>query len=428
MKLRAVILSALVAALAAPAAWAQGAGTVEFGLFARKNWFGKSYGIDNRAGGGARLAFFPIKYVSIEASGAYTPTQFSAATGKLTQTHLTGQLLFNIPLDPHVTWIIGGGATYNRYGTNRSLNSNLGHDKLSPGGLTGLRLGVGGNVAVRLDFTADRILGLDRTLSSNFADHWDWHYGFQGGLSFLMGGHQAPAVRDADGDGVPDSVDQCPNTPKGTPVNSVGCPIPTVDSAAIKAAKERADSIAAAERARADSIAAAAKARADSIAAAERARADSIAAAERARAQAVRDSAARAAGFTQAQLQALRDSLAKLTAANAEVTLPGVNFATGSARLTPNSRFILDEVVAALNDHADIKVEVQGHTDITGSRRTNMRLSQARAETVMNYLAGKGIAADRMTAKGYGPDHPVASNRTARGRALNRRVELVRTN
>ena len=76
--------------------------------------------------------------------------------------------------------------------------------------------------------------------------------------------------------------------------------------------------------------------------------------------------------------------------------------------------------------NASIRVQVGGHTDNTGSAAVNRRLSAARANAVRDYLISKGVAADRLTAVGFGPRKPVASNRTAEGRAQNRRVELTR--
>ena len=90
--------------------------------------------------------------------------------------------------------------------------------------------------------------------------------------------------------------------------------------------------------------------------------------------------------------------------------------------------WLLHSVVQALAGNPDVKVEVGGHTDNTGSRATNTRLSQARAESVRNFLVQNGVNPDNVTAKGYGPDQPVGSNRTAAGRAQNRRVELKRLN
>ena len=69
-------------------------------------------------------------------------------------------------------------------------------------------------------------------------------------------------------------------------------------------------------------------------------------------------------------------------------------------------------------------IEVQGHTDATGGAAVNRKLSQARAESVLKYLVGKGIAKKRLQAKGYGPDVPIADNATPEGQEQNRRVEF----
>ena len=77
-----------------------------------------------------------------------------------------------------------------------------------------------------------------------------------------------------------------------------------------------------------------------------------------------------------------------------------------------------------MQDVPKLKIEISGHTDNTGSATLNETLSQERAEAVVNYLKAKGIAATRMTAKGYGMLKPVASNATESGRQLNRRTEF----
>lgn len=103
-----------------------------------------------------------------------------------------------------------------------------------------------------------------------------------------------------------------------------------------------------------------------------------------------------------------------------------VFFRTGSARLLSKSDTLLDQIASVLTSYKHItKVEVQGHTDSRGSKRRNTRLSQQRAQSVVDYLVAKGIAADRLVAKGYGPDQPIASNRSRQGRDQNRRVEFV---
>ena len=106
------------------------------------------------------------------------------------------------------------------------------------------------------------------------------------------------------------------------------------------------------------------------------------------------------------------------------IVLRGVNFDFNKSSLTANARTILDSVAEGLNKRSDIKVELDGHTDSKGSDAYNLRLSQQRADSVRRYLAGKGIAADRLTAKGMGESAPVADNETDEGRELNRRVEL----
>lgn len=110
--------------------------------------------------------------------------------------------------------------------------------------------------------------------------------------------------------------------------------------------------------------------------------------------------------------------------AKGSVTLTGVTFALNSANLTDSSRPVLDGVAAGLKQHPRVKVEVQGYTDSTGSVAYNMRLSRRRAQAVREYLLGEGVGPSQLTARGYGPRDPVASNRTAEGRARNRRVVL----
>jgi outer membrane protein OmpA-like peptidoglycan-associated protein len=104
-----------------------------------------------------------------------------------------------------------------------------------------------------------------------------------------------------------------------------------------------------------------------------------------------------------------------------------VYFDTNKAKIKPVSFNLLNEVAQALSDNPKIKVEVQGHTDSQANDAFNMKLSQRRAESVRTYLIKRGIASDRMTAKGYGEEVPIADNRTSAGRAQNRRVEFVIT-
>jgi OmpA-OmpF porin, OOP family len=102
-----------------------------------------------------------------------------------------------------------------------------------------------------------------------------------------------------------------------------------------------------------------------------------------------------------------------------------VHFAPGKATILADSYPLLDEVVDAVVRFGIKRVRVEGYTDSSGTRAANVRLSQARAEAVTDYLAQKGIPRKRLEAKGYGDARPIAPNLTARGRELNRRVEIV---
>lgn len=102
-----------------------------------------------------------------------------------------------------------------------------------------------------------------------------------------------------------------------------------------------------------------------------------------------------------------------------------IQFETGKATILPESHGLLDELANVFNDNPQIElVSIEGHTDSTGSAKGNQALSQERAQAVLDYLAGKGVAPDRMQAKGFGQAKPIASNDTEEGRAQNRRVEL----
>jgi OmpA-OmpF porin, OOP family len=108
------------------------------------------------------------------------------------------------------------------------------------------------------------------------------------------------------------------------------------------------------------------------------------------------------------------------------VAIYGIHFDTGKSELKPESGAALAEIAKLLKESPALKVYVVGHTDMVADLAINVKLSQARAQAVVNALVTQhGIAAARLTAYGDGPYAPVASNRTEEGRARNRRVELV---
>ncbi len=199
---------------------------------------------------------------------------------------------------------------------------------------------------------------------------------------------------DSDGDGVSDEFDMCPNTPAGAQVDARGCEIDS-DGDGVPDSRDRCPGTVAGAAVDAEGC--------------------------------ERDSDGD--GVVD-RLDRCPDTVSgvKVDVRGCEIkeviSLPDVNFATSSAQLLPESAATLDEAAATLLKHPEIKAEVAGHSDSTGPRAFNVQLSRERAESVKNYLISQGVAADRLTAAGYGPDRPVADNATREGRAVNRRVEL----
>jgi OmpA-OmpF porin, OOP family len=102
-----------------------------------------------------------------------------------------------------------------------------------------------------------------------------------------------------------------------------------------------------------------------------------------------------------------------------------VFFASGSAKLLPKSYKALDEAIKLLKDDESLMVDIDGHTDASGKAEKNQLLSEQRATAVKAYLVSKGISEDRLKATGYGSAKPVADNKTAAGKAKNRRTEMA---
>lgn len=206
-------------------------------------------------------------------------------------------------------------------------------------------------------------------------------------------------IGDKDGDGVKDNNDQCPNTMTGASVDSRGCMlIADTDGDGIKNNKDQCPD------------------------------------------------SAKGASVDERGCELLADSdgdgvvnakddcpnTAKGTATNsrgcalkASIDLSNIEFATGTAKFSSASLTELNDIAKVLVENAHMNFEVAGHTDSSGNYDRNVSLSQSRADAVRTYLINKGVASNRLTAKGYGPDQPVASNDTVDGRARNRRVDLV---
>lgn len=174
---------------------------------------------------------------------------------------------------------------------------------------------------------------------------------------------------DEDKDGVPDTRDQCPLTPKGAPVDTTGCPIDT-DRDGVPDYLDKCPN-------------------------------------------------------NLRGIKVNKQGCPVNKKEDLETLKKGINFKTGSTVLTKASYKTLNDIVNLMTKLADVSLEIQGHTDNVGDSTYNEELSHGRAQSAVSYIISKGIEAKRLRAAGYGSRKPIADNKTKKGRAKNRRVELV---
>ncbi len=108
------------------------------------------------------------------------------------------------------------------------------------------------------------------------------------------------------------------------------------------------------------------------------------------------------------------------------IVMEGITFVVGNANLTSEAKELLNSLANALKENPALEIQINGHTDNTGSAKKNKELSKARAQSVKNYFIELGIESQRLTSEGYGSEKPMATNATKEGKAKNRRVEFVR--
>ena len=204
---------------------------------------------------------------------------------------------------------------------------------------------------------------------------------------------------DSDGDGVEDSLDKCPNTAAGTPVDANGCPM---DSDGDKVP---------------DNLDKCPNTPAGVVVDANGCPVDRDG-------DGVPNDADRCPDTPGPATNNGCPEVKEETKKRLNFATRGIYFETGKATIKPESFAKLDEIVSIINEYPDYNLRLGGHTDSVGSALSNMILSQARVDAVKAYLVGKGVSEARLQAKGFGETMPIAPNKTAVGRAENRRVEM----
>ena len=421
----------------------------EFGGFASFTRYDRAFALKNQIGGGGRIGYFFTKVLGAELDAGYQSPSPRTGTASPTVAFGSASLVLNFASgDQQLFYILGGV-------------SRLDFEKSSPYRFTdnAAHAGIGDRVflgnwgALRVEARAIY------SPSTGFAGaDWASHVVGSLGLSLFTGGG---VVSDLDHDGVPDNRDACPNTPAGAKVDAKGCPFdsdkdgvadgfdqcpdtpmgarvdakgcPTdsdndgvydgIDQCPNTPAGAHVDARGCPSDADGDGVPDGIDkcpntphgVEVDSVGCQRFKDSDG---------DGVDDSKDKCPGTPPGMRVDANGCPILFTPERTPVILRGVVFETGKSILKPESFTVLDIVAQSLLANPQIRIEVAGYTDITGSAALNLRLSRARADAVRTYLARKGVAPPRMIARGYGPGNPVAPNTTPEGRALNRRVEL----
>jgi outer membrane protein OmpA-like peptidoglycan-associated protein len=472
--MRAVTLLAITCTVAAPRLAAQHGHQFEFGAFGSYTRYDRAFALPNQFGGGARLGYFFGNVVGAELDVGYqSPNPAHLAVGG-------GSLSLNFGSSRNVFYILGG---YSRLDFEPSAPYRFTDNGVH--GALGDRIFLSGHVALRLEARAI----YSPNTNASFGPTWAGHIVGSMGLSFftsaaptdldkdgvpdrhdacpgtLMGAtvDDRGCPIDSDHDRVFDGLDKCPNTPAGAEVNSAGCPVDSdqdgvydgLDKCPSTPAGAAVDATGCPVDSDKDGVfdgldkcpSTPAGATVDATGCPLDSDKDGVfdgldkcpntpagtevdtsgcQLSKDSDNDGVDDSKDKCPGTAPNTRVDAQGCTILFTSPRAPLILKGVTFETGRSALKPESYVVLDEVASSLNANVDIRIEIAGYTDNTGTARGNVVLSGARADAVRAYLASKGVMPDRMVSKGYGAASPIATNTTAAGRAQNRRVELHR--
>ncbi|MEM6295272.1 MAG: OmpA family protein [Myxococcota bacterium] len=342
---------------------------------------------------GGRVTYFPIKYLGIGIEGGAMPTRVENGDSRGSFWTFRGHIVGQLPYRITPTLAVGGGIL--------GINSNDPLLQASEGVFhwgPGVKAHINKWLAVRLDGRhivegsgndgeavnhGEVLLGLDVTL--RFKRLGDPNKGRRkdtdgDGVPDIYdscpdevgdGDDGCPTERDRDGDGIPDSRDRCPNKWSDNPG---GCPFPDDDGDGIMNVDDACPDEAEIYNKFKDKD-----------------------------------------GCPDERPQELEEF---------DGVIKGITFASGKAKIRPQSYAVLKRAIRVLNKYPELRIEVSGHTDSVGSHDSNVDLSARRAEAVKKYFVDSGIDASRIETKGLGPDQPIADNDTKAGRAENRRIEF----
>ena len=345
---------------------------------------------------GGRLGWMFTPILGLEAAGGWSPAEEDIDGGEeVTFWHASG----NIILTPFM-WSFGG-PFLSAGGGYVARNSDAAPDDLHFGTLDasgGWIAWLSDNVGLRLE--ARNILSIphDNWQGANKNDAI-----FTGGLTLAFGG----TPRDADGDGVSDRRDNCPDTPAGAVVDASGCPLDGDGDGVFDGIDRCPDTPSGAT-------------------------VDANGCPIDSDGDGVFDGIDRCPG-TGPGLRVDRDGCPiEVTEKETElldtgmIRLSDVNFETGKSEIRPDSYATLDVVGQLLSKWPQLQIEIGGHTDSRGTSEMNERLSQERAQAVLDYLLGKfpGLESSQYTVRGYGESAPIVPNNSALNMAKNRRVEF----
>jgi OOP family OmpA-OmpF porin len=383
--------------------WAPEHNQLDLGLFMGAFILAPNHGLFDRGEGeqpfinrgafdlGFRATYFPLKWVGVGISTSVMPTRSPELDSTARFFTFRGHVVAQGPWRITPTLELGGGVL----GVN-SRNSRL---RAADGAFhwgPGLKVFINKWIAARLDgrhiVTTDTVdgraahhgeilLGVDVTLRFKRIVNRPARY--DGDLDGVLDEddecpneagvepHGCPEDQDGDKDGIPDSRDRCPKDWGDTPS---GCPLRDADQDGILDSTDECDDEPESYNGYKDED-----------------------------------------GCPDEQPEELKQFSG---------VIRGIRFATGKAVIRADSYRTLDGAAKVLQQYPEVRLEIIGHTDSTGSRDINVDLSQRRAEAVRQYLVGKGIAESRLEIRGAGPDEPMGDNKTKAGRAQNRRIEF----